>query len=51
MNSAGSALTSLKKLDFWAEEAAKALEGLEYSTFLVGTKVSGLLSENEEILC
>jgi len=38
------------KLDRWADEAAKALEGLEYSTFLVGTKVSGLLSENEEIL-
>jgi tRNA pseudouridine synthase 10 len=43
-------LDQFKKLDFWAEEAAKALEGLEYSTFLVGTKVSGLLSENEEIL-
>ncbi|MHC1754668.1 MAG: tRNA pseudouridine(54/55) synthase Pus10 [Methanosarcina sp.] len=43
-------LDQFKKLDFWADEAAKALEGLEYSTFLVGTKVSGLLSENEEIL-
>src|SRR5512133_1482058 len=43
-------LDQFKKLDFWAEEVAKALEGLEYSTFLVGTKVSGLLSENEEIL-
>lgn len=43
-------LDQFKKLDAWAEEAAKALEGLEYSTFLVGTKVSGLLSENEEIL-
>ncbi|MDY9928153.1 tRNA pseudouridine(54/55) synthase Pus10 [Methanosarcina sp.] len=43
-------LDQFKKLDFWAEEAVKALEGLEYSTFLVGTKVSGLLSENEEIL-
>ncbi len=43
-------LDQFKKLDSWAEEAAKALEGLEYSTFLVGTKVSGLLSENEEIL-
>lgn len=39
-----------KKMDRWTDEAAKALEGLEYSTFLVGTKVSGLLSENEEIL-
>lgn len=43
-------LDQFKKLDSWADEAAKALEGLEYSTFLVGTKVSGLLSENEEIL-
>jgi len=43
-------LDQFKKLDFWAEEAAKDLEGLEYSTFLVGTKVSGLLSENEEML-
>jgi tRNA pseudouridine synthase 10 len=43
-------LDQFKKLDFWAEEAARALEGLEYSTFLVGTKVSGLLSENEEML-
>jgi len=43
-------LDLFKKLDRWADEAAKALEGLEYSTFLVGTKVSGLLSENEEIL-
>ena len=34
----------------WADIAVAALEGLEYSSFLVGTKVSGLLSENEEIL-
>lgn len=43
-------LDQFKKLDEWADEAVKALEGLEYSTFLVGTKVSGLLSENEEML-
>jgi len=43
-------LDLFQRLDEWADEAAKALEGLEYSTFLVGTKVSGLLSENEEIL-
>ena len=43
-------LDQFKKLDRWADEAVKALDGLEYSTFLVGTKVSGLLSENEEIL-
>lgn len=43
-------LDLFKRIDEWVDEAAKALEGLEYSTFLVGTKVSGLLSENEEIL-
>ncbi|WP_370575404.1 tRNA pseudouridine(54/55) synthase Pus10 [Methanomethylovorans sp.] len=37
-------------LDRWANLAVAALEGMEYSSFLVGTKVSGLLSENEEIL-
>jgi len=43
-------LDLFRKLDAWAEEAVRQLEGLDYSTFLVGTKVSGLLSENEEIL-
>lgn len=38
------------ELEKWADLAVTALEGLEYSSFLVGTKVSGLLSENEEIL-
>ncbi|MBC7085576.1 MAG: tRNA pseudouridine(54/55) synthase Pus10 [Methanomethylovorans sp.] len=38
------------ELEKWADLAVHALEGFEYSTFLVGTKVSGLLSENEEIL-
>ena len=37
-------------LEKWADLAVAALEGFEYSSFLVGTKVSGLLSENEEIL-
>ncbi len=37
-------------LDVWAQRAIKALSGYEYDTFLVGTKVSGLLAENEEIL-
>ncbi|MDP2216846.1 MAG: tRNA pseudouridine(54/55) synthase Pus10 [Methanolobus sp.] len=37
-------------LDTWADRAVKAIGTLEYSTFLVGTKVSGLLGENEEIL-
>ena len=43
-------LDQFKKLDRWADEAVQALGGLEYSTFLVGTKVSGVLSENEELL-
>jgi len=38
------------KLDGWAERAAAALSGIEYETFLVGTRMSGLLSENEELL-
>ncbi len=37
-------------LEKWVDLAVVALDGLEYSSFLVGTKVSGLLSENEEIL-
>ncbi|MBO4302834.1 tRNA pseudouridine(54/55) synthase Pus10 [Methanosarcinaceae archaeon] len=39
-----------KNLDFWADMAVQKLEGLEYRTLLVGTKLSGLLAENEEIL-
>ncbi|WNY26651.1 tRNA pseudouridine(54/55) synthase Pus10 [Methanolapillus ohkumae] len=39
-----------KKLEDWADMAIAKLSGIEYSTFLVGTKLSGLLSENEEIL-
>lgn len=39
-----------ESLDAWAERAEAALEGLEYSTFLVGTRMSGLLAENEELL-
>lgn len=43
-------LDQFKKLERWVDEAVQALDGLEYSTFLVGTKVSGVLSENEELL-
>lgn len=39
-----------ERLDDWAQKAEDALKDYEYSTFLVGTKMSGLLSENEEIL-
>jgi tRNA pseudouridine synthase 10 len=41
---------SKESLEAWADKAAKALQGLEYNTFLVGTRVSGLLAENEEML-
>ncbi|MCD4704369.1 MAG: tRNA pseudouridine(54/55) synthase Pus10 [Methanosarcinaceae archaeon] len=39
-----------EQLDEWAERAVAAIGDLEYSSFLVGTLVSGLLAENEEIL-
>ncbi|WP_319508154.1 tRNA pseudouridine(54/55) synthase Pus10 [uncultured Methanolobus sp.] len=37
-------------LDIWADRAVESIGDREYSTFLVGTKVSGLIGENEEIL-
>ncbi|SFM18826.1 tRNA pseudouridine(54/55) synthase Pus10 [Methanolobus profundi] len=37
-------------LDVWADRAIESIGDREYSTFLVGTKVSGLIGENEEIL-
>ncbi|MDV0444849.1 hypothetical protein MmiAt1_03930 [Methanimicrococcus sp. At1] len=43
-------LDIFKNLDFWADLAVEKLQGIEYETFLAGTKLSGLLSENEEIL-
>ncbi len=39
-----------KDLDSWAEKAIASLSGYEYDNFLVGTKVTGLLAENEEIV-
>ena len=39
-----------EKLDGWAEKAAAAMQGLECATILVGTRMSGLLAENEELL-
>ena len=39
-----------ENLNRWADRAAEALREMEYSTFLVGTKMSGLLAENEELL-
>ena len=38
------------KLDAWAEKAAAAMAGWETRTLLVGTRMSGLLAENEELL-
>ena len=39
-----------KSLDVWVQRALKLLKKYQYDTFLVGTKVSGLLAENEEIV-
>jgi len=39
-----------ENLNRWADRALEALREMEYSTFLVGTKMSGLLAENEELL-
>jgi tRNA pseudouridine synthase 10 len=39
-----------ESLGKWADRAAQALQEWEYNTFLVGTKMSGLLAENEELL-
>ena len=43
-------LDIFKNLDYWADMAIEKLQGIEYETFLAGTKLSGLLSENEEYL-
>lgn len=37
-------------LDSWVQKAITALSDYEYGNFLVGTKVTGLLAENEEII-
>ncbi len=39
-----------RDLDSWADKAVLSLSDYEYDTFLVGTKMTGLLSENEEIV-
>jgi tRNA pseudouridine synthase 10 len=41
---------SPESLERWADRAVEALQGLEYNTILVGTRMSGLLAENEELL-
>ncbi|HEY9205665.1 MAG TPA: tRNA pseudouridine(54/55) synthase Pus10 [Candidatus Methanoperedens sp.] len=37
-------------LDSWAGKSVQALSDYEYDNFLVGTKMTGLLAENEEIV-
>ncbi|HIE31402.1 MAG TPA: tRNA pseudouridine(54/55) synthase Pus10 [Methanosarcinales archaeon] len=39
-----------EELDTWVSRGLEALGGCEYESFLVGTRLSGLLSENEELL-
>ena len=39
-----------EKLDRWAEAAERELRHLEHDTFLVGTRMNGLLAENEELV-
>ncbi len=38
------------RLGEWAERARDALDGIEYSTFLVGTRVPALITESEELV-
>ena len=37
-------------LDVWVLKALETLKGIEFDSFLVGTKVNGMLLENEELL-
>lgn len=39
-----------KHIDSWAKKAVEALSDCEYDNFLVGTRMTGLLAENEEIV-
>ncbi|RZN35850.1 MAG: tRNA pseudouridine(54/55) synthase Pus10 [Methanosarcinales archaeon] len=39
-----------EELGTWVSRSLKALDGCEHGNFLVGTRLSGLLSENEELL-
>ena len=39
-----------ENLDEWVLKALEALRGYEFDSFLVGTKVSGMLLENEELI-
>jgi tRNA pseudouridine synthase 10 len=39
-----------ERIDSWVERCLETLHDYEFSTFLVGTRLSGRLAENEEIL-
>lgn len=39
-----------RNIDSWVTKSVQALSDYEYNNFLVGTKVTGLLAENEEIM-
>jgi len=39
-----------EKIDLWVSKALETLSDYEFDSFLVGTKVSGLLLENEDLL-
>lgn len=39
-----------ERLDWWAKAVEREIRHLEHETFLVGTKMSGLLAENEELI-
>jgi tRNA pseudouridine synthase 10 len=37
-------------VDLWADRVVEALDGIEYRTFLIGTRVPPLMAENEEMV-
>lgn len=39
-----------KNLDYWANRVVSLIKDIEFDTFLIGTKPTGLLKENEEIV-
>ena len=39
-----------EKIDLWVSKALETLSDYEFDSFLVGTKVNGLLTENEDLL-
>jgi tRNA pseudouridine synthase 10 len=37
-------------IPYWAEKAAAAMEGIDYDTFVIGTRVPPMMAESEEML-